>query len=303
MSAPDSAAVVMTGINLVLAASLLAVIIWRVGNKTAAGSLIVGAGAGFALAVALGQLGRSAGTPPDSLEKRIAGVESNIAELSHQIKDTQETIRKQNASFESRLSNVENNVHHQVSEVNNFVKQIVVINNLKTEPPPPPPPPPPPAAAAAKITIASMSVAPDPDRRHKGKRIVYLTLRTVGSLPAVVTSADISFCPGSDAGQRSSENCPRADNNPDCPSHNFLCEGYQIGGQPSLRRYATIPDKYFKDKNTSPFRVHIELIKCTVDPGSADPKPCDTTLIGVPMEPRIGATLTGDLTVRPAKLG
>ena len=38
-------------------------------------------------------------------------------------------------------------------------------------------------------------------------------------------------------------------------------------------------------------------------PGSADPKPCDTTLTGVPMEPRIGATLTGDLTVRPAKLG
>jgi hypothetical protein len=141
VSAPDSAAVVMTGINLVLAASLLAVIIWRVGNKTAAGSLIVGAAAGFALAMALGQLGRSAGTPPDSLEKRIAGVESNIAELSHRIKDTQETIRKQNASFESRLSNVENNVHHQVSEVNNFVKQIVVINNLKTEPPPPPPPP------------------------------------------------------------------------------------------------------------------------------------------------------------------
>ncbi len=298
MSAPDSAAVVMTGINLVLAALLLAVIIWRVWNKTATGSLIVGAGAGFALAVVLGQLGRSAGTPPDSLEKRIAGVESNIAELSQRIKDTQETIHEQNASFENRLSNVENKVHYEVSEVNNFVKQIVVINNLKTEPPPPPP-----AAAAAKITIASMLVAPDPDRRHKGKRVVYLTLRTVGSSPAVVTSADISFCSGSDAGQQSSENCPRADNNADCPSHNFLCEGYQIGGQPSLRRYATIPDKYFKDKNTSPFRVHIELIKCTADPGSADPKPCDTTLTGVPMEPRIGATLTGDLTVRPAKLG
>jgi hypothetical protein len=294
VSAPDSAAVVMTGINLVLAALLLAVIIWRVGNKTAPGSLIVGAGAGFALAVVLGQLGRSAGTPPDSLEKRIAGVESNIAELSQRIKDTQETIHKQNDSFENRLSNVENNAHHEVSEVINFVKQIVV--NLKTEPPPP-------AAAAAKITIASMLVAPDPDRRHKGKRVVYLTLRTVGSSPAVVTSADISFCPGSDAGQQSSENCPRADNNADCPSHNFLCEGYQIEGQPSLRRYATIPDKYFKDKNTSPFRVHIELIKCTADPGSADPKPCDTTLTGVPMEPRIGATLTGDLTVRPAKLG
>lgn len=298
MSAPDSAAVVMTGINLVLAASLLAVIIWRVGNKTASGSLIVGAGVGFALAVALGQLGRSAGTPPDSLEKRIAGVESNITELSQRIKDTRETIHKQNASLENHLSNVENNVHHEVSEVNNFFKQIVVMNNLKTEPPPPPQP-----RAEANITIASMSVAPDPDRRHKGKRVLYLTLRTVGSSPAVVTSADISFCPGSDAGQQSSENCARADNNADCPSHNFLCEGYQIGGQPSLRRYATIPDKYFKDKNTSPFRVHIELIKCTADPGSADPKPCDTTLISVPMEPRIGAPLTGDLTVRPAKLG
>src|ERR1700751_1194999 len=109
-------------------------------------------------------------------------------------------------------------------------KQIVVINNLKTEPAPRPPPPPRPAAA--KITIASMSVAPDPDRRHKGKRVVYLTLRTVGSSPAVVTSADISFCPGSDAGQQSSENCPRPDHNADCASNNFLCEGYQIGGQP-----------------------------------------------------------------------
>ena len=305
MSAPDSAAVVMTGINLVLAASLLAVIIWRVGNKTASGSLILGAGAGFALAVVLGQLGRSAGTPPDSLEKRIASIESNIAELSQRIKDTQETIHKHNASFENLLSNSENNVHHEVSDVNSFVKQIVVINNLKMEPPPRPAPPPPPplAAAAAKITIASMSVAPDPDRRHEGKRVVYLTLRTVGSSPAVVTSADIGFCPGSDTGQQSSQNCPRTDNNEDCPSHNFLCEGYQIGGQPSLRRYATIPDEYFKDKNISPFRVHIELIKCTADPGSADPKPCDTTLTALPMEPRIGATLTGDLTVRPAKLG
>jgi hypothetical protein len=303
VSAPDSAAVVMTGINLVLAAALLAVIIWRFGNKTASGSLIVGAGAGFALALVLGQLGRSAGTPSDSLEKRIAGIESNIAELSQRIKDTQESTHKQNASLENRLSNVENNVQHEVSEVNNFVKQIIVINNLKAEPPPQPPPPSPPAAAAAKITIASMSVAPDPDRRHKGKRVVYLTLRTIGSSSAVVTSADISFCPGSDAGQQSSENCPRADNNADCPSHNFLCEGYQIGGQPSLRRYATIPDKYYKDKNTSPFRVRIELIKCTSDPGSADPKPCDTTLTGVPMEPRTGAALTGDLTVRPAKLG
>jgi uncharacterized coiled-coil protein SlyX len=303
--APDSAAVVMTGINLVLAASLLAVILWRIGKKTTSGSLIVGAGAGFALAVALGQLGRSAGTPPDSLEKRIAGVESNIAELSQHIKDTQETIHKQNASVESGLSNVENNVHREVSEVNNFVKQIVVINNLKTEPAPsaPSPPPPPPPPAAAKITIASMSVRPDPDRRHKGKRVVYLTLRTVGSSPAVVTSADISFCPGSDIGEQSSANCPRADNNEDCPSHNFLCDGYQISGQSSLRRYATIPDKYFKDKNTVPFRVHIELIKCTADPGSADPKPCDTTLTSVPIESRIGATLTGDLTVRPAKLG
>ena len=196
----------MTGINLVLAASLLAVIFWRIGDKTAPGYLIVGAGAGFALAVALGQLGPSAGTPPDSLEKRIAGIESNIAELRERIKDTQETIHKQNVSFENRLSNVENNVHNEVSGVNNFFKQIAVINNLKTEPAPPPPPLLPPPPAAAKITIASMSVAPDPDKRHKGKRVVYITLRTLGSSPTVVTAADISFCPGSDAGQQSSEN-------------------------------------------------------------------------------------------------
>jgi hypothetical protein len=294
----------MTGINLALAVLLLAAIVWRVGSRTGLGSLIIGAGAGFALAVALGQMGRSAVSPPESLERRIAGIESNIAELNQRIKDTQEAIQTQNASFENRLSNVENNARHEMSEINNFVKQIVVTNNLKTEPTlPPPPPPPPPAAVAPKITIASMSVAPDPDRRHKGKRVVYLTLRTVGSSPAVVTSADISFCPGSAPGQQSPENCPPADYNKDCPSRNFLCEGYQIGGQPSLRRYATIPDRYFTDKNTSPFRVHIELIKCTADPGSADPKPCDTTLTSVPIEPRIGAPRTGDLTEPPAKLG
>jgi hypothetical protein len=303
VSAPDNAVVVMTGINLGLAVLLLAAIVWRVGSKTGLGSLIFGAGVGFALAVALGQMGRSAGSSPDSLEKRIAGIESNFAELSQRIKDTQEAIHNQNASFENRLSKEENNVRHEVSEINNFVKQIVVTNNLKMEPPPPPPAPPPPVTAGPKITIASMSVAPDPDRRHKGKRVVYLTLRTVGGSPAVVTSADISFCPGSDPGQQSPENCPPADYNKDCPSRNFLCEGHQIGGQPSLRRYATIPDRYFTDKNTSPFRVHIELIKCTADPGSADPKPCDTTLISVPIEPRIGASLTGDLTERSAKLG
>jgi TolA-binding protein len=296
----------MTGINLALAVLLLAAIVWRVGSRTGLGSLIVGAAAGFALAVALGQMGRSARSPPDSLEKRIAGIESNIAELSQRIKDTQEAIHTQNASFESRLSNVENNAHHEVSEVNNFIQQIVVTNHLKTKPAPPPappPPPPPPPAVAPKITIASMSVAPDPDWRHKGKRVVYLTLRTVGGSPAVATSADISFCPGSAPGQQSPENCPPADYNEDCPSRNFLCEGYQIDGQPSPRRYATILDKYFKNKNTSPFRVHIELIKCTADPGSADAKPCDTILTSVPIEPRIGATLTGDLTERPAKLG
>jgi TolA-binding protein len=302
VSAPDNAVVVMTAINLALAALLLAAIVWRVGSRTGLGSPIVGAGAGFALAVALGQMGRSAESPPDSLEKRIAGIESNIAELSQRIKDTQEAIHNQNASFENRLGNIENNARHEVSEIRNLFQQIVVTNHLKTEPAPPPPPPPP-TPAAPKITIASMSVAPDPDRRHKGKRVVYLTLRTVGSSPAVVTSADISFCPGSDPGQQSPENCPPADYNKACPSRNFLCEGYQIGGQPSLRRYATIPDRYFSAKNTSPFRVHIELIKCTADPGSADSKPCDTILTSVPIEPRIGATLTGDLTERPAKLG
>lgn len=302
MSAPDSAVVVMTGINLALAVLLLAAITWRAGNRTALGSLIIGACAGFALAVALGQLGLSSGIQSGSVEKKIAGIETNIAELRQQIEKTQDTIDRQNTSFEGRLSNVENSARHEVSEVNNFVKQIVVINKLKTEAAPPPQPQPQPQPSPeAKITIASMSVAPDPDRRHKGKRVLYLTLRTVGSSPAVVTAADISFCPGSDAAQQSPDNCTLGAKNEDCPSRNFLCEGYQIGGQPSERRYATIPDEYFKYKKTSAFRVHVKLINCTAGSGPADSGPCDTALTSLPLEPRIGAKLTGDLTVRPEK--
>ena len=100
-----------------------------------------------------------------------------------------------------------------------------------------------------------------------------LTLRTVGSSPAIVTSADISFCPGSTAVQQPLENCTPAGKNADCPSRNFLCEGYNIGGQPSDRRYATIPDQYFRNKNTSPFRVRVQLIKCI-----ADSEPCETEI-------------------------
>lgn len=48
--ARTGAAVVMTGVNLALAVLLLAALVWRVGSKTAPGSLIVAAGAGFALA-------------------------------------------------------------------------------------------------------------------------------------------------------------------------------------------------------------------------------------------------------------
>ncbi len=103
MSGQDSAAVIMTGINLALAALLLAAIFWRVGNRTALGFLIIGAGAGFALAVPFSQIGRSAGTPSTSIEKRMMGIETNVNEFSQQIKDTQEAITSKTPALKTVL--------------------------------------------------------------------------------------------------------------------------------------------------------------------------------------------------------
>jgi hypothetical protein len=290
LSAPGNATVLVTGINLMLAVLLLAAIIWRGGSRKALGLLIVGAIAGFALTVVSGLMSGGETISPDNTQNKISGIESGISDLRKQINDIKESIQKQNIrrdEFNEKIANLERDLHQEITMTNNFVNQIVLINDLKTDKPPP--------SAEAKITIGSMSIAPDPDRRHKGKRVLYLTLRTVGGSPAAVTSADISFCPGG-ASQSPPANCTPAGENSTCPPRNFLCAGYSIGsgGQPSARRYATIPDNYVQQRK--PFRVLVKLIGCSA--GSAQ---CDGDFTSIALEPRFGAVQSGDLVSHPEK--
>jgi hypothetical protein len=293
MSAPEQVTVVIAGIDLVLAVSLLLAILWRDRGNAISVLLIVGPVLGFGIALAIGQISdRSNPTPPADLERRVGSLETEVARLQHakipeieahivafqKRADTIESDIKQiNNTQTSRLVSNITTINKNITTISNRLTNVININNLKEEIPPVQP-------SSAQVAIGSVRLG-----QRSGKPVVYMTVHNVGKTPATI-SGDVSFCPVVDKVEPQSKDCTSAPQNGSPCSHTFVCSGQPIpvGGQ-SRELFATLPTAYL-DRQKS-FRILIKLCdaisgKCDISltkstfdwqPGSAGPrgKPLD----------------------------